>query len=255
MLKESYTNNPLAEEIYQLMVNIGFGGQFKVEPVINQEAVTRIKDSSLQGLDYRSKTVFEPGFGTVFTGLAFDPENIRTQATAIYDKEKPIGLMTHVIAPRAWVSQQRYFERVDDGIVIRDFRAVSGNIMADYLIIPGWTILDRQYRFPRAIIKPGFEAFKQIISLLKSQSPNNTFIEAAAMGKFPPSQRNLLLELVNREVGTFISKSELPFELDEIGQNAEGSMASVNMAEKIGLSRIADLGSGRSLGPVFAKIL
>lgn len=252
---EAYSANPFAQEVCGAMKNAGFGEEFRTQPVVDESTIQQIKASKLQGLDYRAKINPEPGFSSTFEGLAFDPDHIRTQSTAIYDKEKPIGLMTHVIAPRKWIEQQRYFERVDGGIRIRDFRAVSNSGMADFMVIPGWTILDTDYRFPRKIIRPGFAAFNKIMDMIQASAPKNTYVEAVAMGRFPPSERQKLLDIATLDLDTFVPSKELPFELDMIGLNADGSMASVNMAERMGLNRVVGLGASRSLGPVFVKQL
>lgn len=252
---ETYSANPFAREVYGAMKGAGFGEDFHIIPVVDESTIEQIKGSKLQGLDYRAKINPEPGFASTFEGLAFDPDHIRTQSTAIFDKDKPIGLMTHVIAPRKWIEQQRYFERVDGGIRVRDFKAVSNNGIADFMVIPGWTILDSDYRFPRKIIRPGFTAFNKIMEMIQASAPKNTYVEAVAMGRYPASERQKLLDIAARDLDTFVPLEELPFELDMIGLNADGSMASVYMAERMGLKRVAGLGASRSLGPVFVKQL
>lgn len=254
-MTEAYSQNPLATEIYGAMRSAGFGDQFNTVPIANEEIIEQIKASKLKGVDYRAKVKAEPGFASVFDGLAFDPENLRSQSTAIYHDEKPIGLMTQVIAPRKWIESQRYFERDTDGVYVRDFESVSKNGMADFLVIPAWTILDSEYRYPKTIISPGFQAFQNIMKLIQTNAPQNTYMEAIAQGQFPFDRKGELQALADRGVNVFIPQSELLFSLDLIGKNNGGSMASVNMAERMRLERVDGLGSGLTLGPVFARKL
>ena len=253
--KEAYIGNQFAEAILSLFIKAGINSAFSIRPVIDTETIEQIKSSSLIGLDSRSKPKAEPGIESVFKGLAFDNDNVRTQATAIYHDETPIALMTQVIAPNSYVAAQRYFERMNGAIAIRDFQVVGKQSIADFLVVPGWTILDPRYRLPKTLIRPAFDTFLQILDLIKDNAPLNTYIETVAQGKYPTSKRNDLLEIAKKPVGSVISEDLLPFRVDLIGQNDEGSKASVNMAKRIGLSRVENVGSSRSLGPVFIKKL
>lgn len=250
---ETYKNNELANSIFETIVGAGFGEHFLLRAVLNAATAAEIKESPLTGLDYRAKLDDEPGIASTFRGLAFDSENIRTQSTAIYEGDKPIGLMTMAIVPKPWIDKQRYFQAVDEGIVVRDFKAVSIGRGADFLIVPAWTILDPRYRYPKSIIRPGFQAFMKSMEVVQSSAPEDTYIEAVAMGNFPRPRIAELQVIDSKQLGTFVPWSELPFPREMLAVNAESSMASVSMAQRMGLSRIERVASSRSLGPVFAK--
>ena len=250
---EAFAGNNLAKGIYHSVENISFGNGYDFVPVTTSELAQKIKDSSLGGLDYRAKMVPEPGFASVFDGLAFDPENVRTQSFALLArKEKePVGVMSAVIAPQSWILNQRYFQRATDGVRICDFSTISNDKIPEYLIIPAWTKVVPDHLVHFAI--PGFRAFHKVMAVLQESAPENTWMEAIAQGEWPMSRNEEMLQLLDRGLGAYIDQAELPFQLEQVGKNNKGSLSSVKMAPLMGLQRIGRLGSARTLGPVFAK--
>ena len=250
---QPYEKNLLAQEVYGAIRRANFGSNFRVVPVTSPNIVEQLKASEIKYIDYRAKTEKEDGFAPVFDGLAFDSENVRSQAIALYEGDEPVGVMTQIIAPRKWVEKQRYFEIRENGIYVRNFEIVSKNGLPDFMIIPAWTKVTSKHSLHFAI--PGFRAFQDAMSQIVKSAPENTWMEAIARGQFPSDRRNELLTIAERGVGTFVSKEELPFEISMIGKNDNGSSSSVKMARVMGLEQIQISGSAISLGPVFAKKL
>lgn len=249
----SYSGNQLAQDIYGAIRKANFGSNFRVVPVTSLDIVEQLKASEIKGVDYRAKTETEDDFAPVFDGLAYDSENVRSQAIALYEGDEPVGVMTQVIAPRKWIEKQRYFEREQNGIYVRNFKTVSRNGLPDFMIIPAWTKVIQKHLLRFAI--PGFRAFRNAMSQIVESAPENTWMEAIAQGQFPFDQREKLLVIAERDVGTFVPKGELPFKMSLIGKNNNGSSSSVKMSRVMGLRQIQNIGSAMSLGPVFAKKL
>jgi hypothetical protein len=252
MINNEIYSETLANGIYEKVKSINFGDGFKIKPVITEETVTALKDV-LVGIDYRAKINPENGFASMFEGLAFDPQRLRSQSFAIINEEtnKPVGTITAIIAPKPWISTQRYFMREENGVRVRDFKAVSGDKLPEFVIIPAWTKVVSEYLGHFAI--PGFHAFKKMMEFIQQGAPKNTWMESIAQGEWPVDRRDELTKLTDQGVGTFIATSELPFTLDLIGKNSRGSSSSAKMAPIMGLSKINNLGSSVSLGPSFAK--
>jgi hypothetical protein len=244
--------NPLANGIYSQVEGVGFGSRYQIKPVVSSETAQALKDV-LGGIDYRAKIEPEPGYGSVFEGLDFDSERLRSQSFALYDQEKnrPVGIMTAIVAPKIWVSNQRYFKRESGGARISDFKAITGHDLPDFLIIPAWTKVVPEHLGHFAI--PGFRAFRRMMGLIQDKAPENTWMEAIAQGEWPVARRDELAKLTDQGVGAYIPQEDLPFSLDQIGKNNKGSSSSVKMAPVMGLKRIDGLGSSVSLGPSFAK--
>jgi len=112
---QPYEKNLLAQEVYGAIRRANFGSNFRVVPVTSPNIVEQLKASEIKYIDYRAKTEKEDGFAPVFDGLAFDSENVRSQAIALYEGDEPVGVMTQIIAPRKWVEKQRYFEIRENG--------------------------------------------------------------------------------------------------------------------------------------------
>lgn len=250
---KSYDKNMLAQGIYGAITRANFGSNFRVVPVTSLEIVEQLKASEIKEVDYRAKIEQEDGFLPVFDGLAFDSKNVRSQAIALYEGDEPVGVMTQVIAPKKWIEKQRYFEKEQNGIYVRNFETVSRDGLPDFMIIPAWTKVAPRHLLRFAV--PGFRAFRNAMSQIIENAPKNTWMEAIAQGQFPFDRRNELLAIAERGVGTFVPKDALPFEMDLIGKNNSGSSSSVKMARVMGLGQIQNIGSAMSLGPVFAKKL
>ncbi|MFC1627044.1 hypothetical protein ACFL18_00620 [Patescibacteria group bacterium] len=249
MNTEAYPNNKLANSIYQTALTMGLNDGGKIVPVTTEEIVDQIKNSPIKQLDYRAKIQPENGIGSIFSGLAFDPKSVRIQSLALYEQENPVGIMSFVVAPKTWIKKQRYFKRKNNGVEVVDAQAITGEKLPDFYIIPAWTKVIDSHLLKFAI--PGFRAFKKIIKLIQESASQNTWMELIAQGQF--EERSKLAELLKREIGTFIPKNELPFQLDMIGKNNQGSSSSRKMAKLLGLKQVENLGSGLTLGPVFVK--
>lgn len=249
---EAYKGNPLATDIYHQVIGVDFGSEYRITPVVTEQLAAVVK-KTCKGLDYRARVQAENGFGSVFDGLAFDPDQVRSQSFALYDIEAdtPIGVMSSVIAPREWIAQQRYFERVENGVVVRDFQAITGKHLPDFLIVPAWTTVTEENRTKFAI--PGFRAFTRVMYTIQQNAPENTWMEAIAQGRFPYDRSNELQRLAEIAVGTHIPTAELPFDLDLIGKPSDGAMSSAKMAPLMGLNQSPNLGSSKTLGPTFSK--
>src|SRR3990167_9256062 len=108
METSAYPSNRFAQGIYEAITQIKFGDGVKVIPVTTLEIAAQLRTSEIKSIDYRAKVTQEVGFASVFNGLAFDPENVRSQSIALYEDDEPVGVMTQVIAPRSWIEGQRY---------------------------------------------------------------------------------------------------------------------------------------------------
>jgi hypothetical protein len=249
-----YPKDTLADQVWNVVKAAGFGEQYRVAPVTTPEIVEGIK-VSLGGLDARARMKSGTRFASVFEGLAFDPERVRCQAVAIVEGCRPIGLMTQVIVPPWYIEAQRYFVKTDCGVRVAGFREINGGKIADFLIIPAWTKIDPDFWHLRGIVVPGIRAMNGALSVMKAHAPPNTYIELTAKGKADAGEKQRIEVLAQRETGTVIPEKELPLPLIDVGQNYDGSSASVSFAERLGLERIEGVGAVPSLGPVFIKPL
>jgi len=247
----TYHHNKLAEELVKIVTDFNFGDGCVIRPVTSPDIVEQIKQTEIRGIDYRAKTEPENGFASVFEGLAFDQEKVRSQSFAIYEQESPVGVMSFVIAPKTWIAEQRYFMRENGGVRVVDAKAVTGTELPNFYIIPAWTKVISTHRLKFAI--PGFRAFTRVMTKIQESSPQHTWIESIAQGQFPFDKKEELVELSKRALNTFIPEHELPFNLKLVGKNNPGSSSTVKMAKVMGLNQIDNLGSGLTLGPVFTK--
>ena len=250
-LDGAYPQNELAENLLGKVGDGNFGINYRLVPVTSLDIVEQIQRTEIKGIDYRAKIDPENGFASVFDGLAFDPEKVRSQSFALYEKESPVGVMTAVIAPRTWIAEQRYFARENGGARVVDAHAVTGDELPNFYIIPAWTKVLSSHRLKFVI--PGFRAFRKVMQEIQESAPSNTWMEAIAQGQFPFERKEELIKLSRRSLNTFIPEDELPFGLKIIGKNNSGSSSSVKMARLMGMKQIADLGSNLTLGPVFTK--
>ena len=190
----------------------------------------------------------EEGSEFTFKGLDFDINRIRTQSYYLKDKEKIAAIMTFAITPKKLAIEQRYLRKVDKGVEICDFKSIN-NEDPEFIISPAWTRVDSAYLTKFAI--PGFKMFKNVLKILEDKSPQNTWIEIMAKGT--NLNKDELLELVNKKnVGEFISKEELSFNLDKIGITLKESESTSKMAKLLNIPELPNVGS-LTLGPVFAK--
>ncbi|MCL5970052.1 MAG: hypothetical protein M1450_00920 [Patescibacteria group bacterium] len=206
----AYPENEFANKILNTIRSIHFGDNCKIVPVVSHEIISQIKRTEIGG-DYRAKAEAENGIASVFDGLAFDPEKIRSQSFAFYEGENPVGLMSAVIAPRPWIAEQRYFKREEGkGIRVVDAHTISGEELPEFYIIPAWTKVLDSHRGKFAI--PGFNAFKKVMQEIEGSSPTDTWMQVIAQGKLPFDKRENAIELSKREIGTLIPLEEFPFD-------------------------------------------
>jgi hypothetical protein len=138
MICEVYPNNPFARDVFNESLGISFGSDFELLPVDSHHILSMIQISPLKRLDSRAKVVSEPGYTSVFEGIDFDPENLRSQSFVLLNREKqePVAVMCLVVAPKGWIEHQRYFQRTETGVIVRDFSYISNESLPDFLIIP-----------------------------------------------------------------------------------------------------------------------
>lgn len=255
MLKEWYPSNSLAQKICDDVCSSRFGNDFQITPIVDASTAQDVQ-RTIQHLDNKAKIVPQDGYATVFEGLAFDENRVRTQAVVIYDGKvnRPVAVSTFVIAPRTWVQKKRYFEKVNDGIIIRDFTTISQNqSLPQFLFFPGWTYVDLPYRLHFAL--SGFRAIKRIMDTIQFYAPERSWAEEIPRGRWPRKRESEVLALAAYPVGTYLSKNDLPFSLEALSQNSLGSSSSVKIAKHLGLHRVNNISSVHTLGPVYVKQL
>lgn len=218
-----------------------------IRQVTNNTEYRKIIYTPELAMDFRTKINPEDGYASVFDGLDFDPGNVRSHAFYIESAGEPIGVISFVIAPARWIEEQRYVINQQGTFILTNFNHVNGlDQTPPFLIIPGLAVVKTQYRTDFAI--PGFRFFNQVMDEVQCNAPDGTFCEANARGKVDLEQTRFLLEY---NVGQEIDPSLLP--MNELGVNYPGSSSSVKMAKLLGLTQIENVGSARTLGPVFVK--
>ena len=239
--------NNLSDEINSSIQNISFGENINIVRVDNKDKFAELSDSGL-GLDYRTKSENSDKFGSVFEGLSFDENKIRTQSYFLKDKEKVAAIITFAITPRKWANEQMYIRKKDSGIEICDFSTLNKENL-EFIISPAWTKVDPEYLNKFAV--PGFKLFKNVLEILENKSPQNTFLEITARGNYI-KKGELQESLKEKGVVTFMSEDELPFKLDEIGVPSKGAESTAKMARLLNIPQLQDVAT-TSLGPVFIK--
>lgn len=244
MTQEQFENSsPLDTDIDSLVEKFNFGKDYKIVRIDNVEKFNLIKGSEL-GMDSRAKAEQTDGYSTVFEGLAFDPENVRTQAYYLENGEKPVAVITFAITPRKILANDRYFKKKEGGVEICDLTSLTGEI-PEFTISPAWTKVDKEHRTKFAL--PGFKMVKEILAKLKESAPDGSWIETAAQGK-----GHFYNFLASKKVGQLIPNEELPFNIKDFGQPTKGSVSTVKMAELFKIPQFPDIGSF-TLGPVFIE--
>lgn len=239
----------LAIQLSRLMTSENFGDS-RIVPVDSRDILSQLNDAKI-GLDYRVKAEPEEGFASTFEGLAFDPEKLRSQSFAIYEQDKPVGVMSLVIAPKPWIEEQRYYKKENNGVRVVDAHTITGGDLPDFYFIPAWTKVVLSHKGKFAI--RGFGVFSKAIDLVQKNAPKNTWMEVTAQGRLDPQKREASISLAQEKYDKFIPKNELPFDIETIGEIAPESSSTAKMARIMGLERIEDIGSDSTLGPIFAK--
>lgn len=239
MKKENYISDTLDSFAKQVQ----FAKGFKLNPLENNVQYKKIKDSGLS-IDYRAEE-------SLFGGIDFDATKLRSRTYSINNGNEVAGIMTLLIGSYNYISKIRYFEKNEKGIFVKDIQSILKSTSPDYLIIPAWTNVKSKYKGSFAI--SGFNFFKRSMEFLMDESPNNTWLELVAQGEIPCSMKDKIEKILENNLGKLIPKKELPFKLDMIGKNINGSNSVIKVAKLIGLERIKNVGAPYSLGPVFAK--
>lgn len=245
--------NPLAQNLFESVQRINFGENRIIKPVKTEEALGDLSNTGL-GLDYRAVTEEIPGYKTVFDGLAFDKEAVRTQCFSVYEEESPIAIMSIAITPKSWIEQQRYLQLDKNNLIAKviDYKsAINESETPEFFIVPAWTKTIESHRNKLAI--PGFKAIKNIFEILQNEAPQNTHMEVIAQGQFLNKDDLFLKDILSKSVGTDIDVSQLPFSKEIIGQHSSGSSSTVKMARLLNLQQINRIGALPTLGPVFYK--
>jgi hypothetical protein len=94
---------------------------------------------------------------------------------------------------------------------------------------------------------------RRIIDVIQEVSPESTWMEAVAQGKFPKEKNSETSAFAECRIGTFFPENTLPFSLDIIGQNNNGSSSSGKMAVLMGMKKVEDVGALPSLGPPYVR--
>lgn len=239
--------NNLSEEINSEVQKSSFGDGIDIVRLDNLEKYNEVINSGFT-TDYRLRKEKEESSQFAFKGLAFDMDRIRTQSYYLKDKEKIAAIMTFAISPKKLVTEQRYLRKTDKGVEICDFKSINKED-PEFVISPAWTKVDQAYLTKFAI--PGFKMFKNVLQVLENKSPKNTWTEIMARGA--NLNQAELMELVNKKnVGDFIYKEELPFDLEKIGIALKESESTSKMAKLLNIPELPDVGN-LTLGPVFAK--
>lgn len=265
----------LSGRITRIVTSINFGEGISVAQLASKEMIEEIRQSEIKNIDYRSLAEDSKEISSVFDGLEFDPEHLRSQAFVLYntkeDKRVPVGVMTIIITPKKHLLRGKYWEKTADGLKLLDFKTLADKADLDkfpeFVIEPAWTKVDPKYKGQFAI--SGFLAIKKIIAELTQEAPDNTCILASAQGKLSTIKNGR--EAVKRlsefglDVGTIVKSEDLPkvrVGEEEIsiaeyfGQNSEGSAATVSLAKALDMSKIKGVVSGTgSLGPIYIKKL
>lgn len=227
----------LVEKIDSLIVKIDSPEKYKA-----------VSEAGL-GMDYRAKEEEGNGVASVFEGLDFDSENLRTQSYLLEKESEVVAVITFAIAPKKWIEGQRYFRKVEGGVEVCDFKMVAGDL-PEFLIIPAWTKVIPKYRGKFAW--SGFKLFDNVLKTIQEESLENTWIEVVAMGTDNHQEETRGLSR-NTPVGTFLREDQLPFSLDKIGVSAESASSTGKMATLLKIPLIPNIGSAGTLGPVYAK--
>jgi hypothetical protein len=221
-------------------------------------------------LDYRSKKEGDEESASVFDGLDFDPDKLRSQAFALFDmagaEKIPVGIMTFTIAPRRWVEKERYWEKVSDGVVVRDHFDLSDVVgsersMPEFIISPSWTKVDPRYAGKFAI--PGFNVIRKTLGLLAEAAPDQTFLEVSAQGQAGQNDRTIRQRLAGIVSSSSAGQKFTNQEIEQasgingfmnlIGKSTEGSATTVQVAKLLGINEAVNYGDDLTLGPVFSK--
>ena len=261
------TREKLSAQITEIITNINFGINIKVIPVSGLEIVDQLNDAKI-GLDNRAKTETDNKTESVFNGLDFDSNKTRVQAFALYDinlsEQIPVGVITIVIEPQKILNEERYFERTDLGIVMRDYSdlimsTTNEKITPNFIVMPAWTKVDQRYLGKFAI--PGFRAIKNIIEVLETEAPLNTYFEMEAQGMANNATKAYFHNIISefkpgKEIlfDDIITNTGMTNFKEILGQNTRGSDSTIKAARLLGAKQ-ANNYCGTSLGPVFIKKL
>lgn len=257
----SYPNNPFAQEILDAAASVRFTEDRRVVPVISEVQAADIANSGL-GRDGRTSLENREAVASVFEGLAFDPEKVRSQMFSLMEGEHPIGVMTFHIVPKSYIEKQRYFKREESGLRIVDYAAVTGGELPEFCIIPAWTELLKTHRKQARIIAPAVRAFDKMYEVIKEEAPEGTWVESvpsgilAAGAEGEPKEAMIarvrsVIELSKNDVGTLIPFNSLPFGMEAFGVYGEESSATKTNAIRIGLTQVEGIASNGTLGPVY----
>lgn len=260
---ETTQKSDLASRLTEIVDSLNFGENRMLHSLSTVEEFKSVKENGL-GLDGRVSVEGTEFIASPIEGLAFDPKRLRSQVFAIMENERPVGVMTFIIAPWGYIANQRYLALEDDGLKVIDYKEIYDE-GPEFLIIPAWTELLPEFRQKLSLARAGAEAFDSIIGQISSQAPRGTWIESVAQGEIAEKKEdennkdrferiNKVRELTkNRNVGDVISFEEFLFDMESFGKNGKGSAATVHNAKRIGLKKVDGVASDDTLGPVFIK--
>lgn len=200
------------------------------------------------GVDQRATLYEDDRSCSVLQGLSFDSDRSTSQMTVLLDQVgNPIAVTTFILTPKMNVLDQRYVRVMPSGLQIVDYECINGGV-PDYLLIPGWTFVEPEFRTQYAVA--GLRYIKEVLDIVKMNAPSTTGIEVVPKGTKPTCEVAALLGL---DCGSYIESTII--RPDDVGLFDGDSTSSDKFAKHLGLRRlegIGNLGGMFSLGPVYS---
>jgi hypothetical protein len=246
---ENPTDNQseLSRNLDQIATSFSFGDGVEIKRLTNKEQFAAIKNSEL-GMDSRAKSEEEEGYATVFEGLDFDADRVRSQAYFLEKMGEIIAIITFTITPKKNFTEHKFLFKNNDGVTLCNFETVTGE-MPDFVISPSWTKVKPAYQTKFAL--PGFKIIKTVLEETEKIAPSNTWLDITAQGKFIPKGESFK-KMYGQEIGSFTPNSELPFPIDDFGIPINGAVSTVKLANLLGVPVLKNA-VGSTLGPIYVK--
>jgi hypothetical protein len=239
--------SPLSTQIDASLNKVVWPAGYSIKRVESTEE----RLSMTTGHDYRTSVEEQMGVASVFRGVDFDPEKIRTQEFAITREGRNIGVMTVAICPKWSNEQARYLQRTEDGqfgiITIQD---LTGGVAPDFLIVPAFLELNENERGNGALTKAMINSEKAIMAICSKNAPRDslTYIQMSAQADLTYAEIDSIRQMVQA------GKLEISETLSSrIGKPRHESRAAVTLACHLGIPAAPNVASIIGGGPVFMK--